>query len=238
MMLTDKPAVYRTPVVTAAKRTAPVLFTLPGQLYDVDPSRSDQLAQVETEVSGSGPRVFDAGYTPNCFLYALEVNRSFESWLILGRTGGDFAEIGFADLGLDPAKEHCVFEFWTGRFLGTFKKSFTPGRIDDHYRSQAFVIRERTSSPQLLSSSRHISSGGVDLTDVRWNKPELVGSSMVLAGDPYTLVFTEPAGTKLASFECSQLPLPTIRRENDAVFITLQPRQSGSIAWKAKYEVR
>src|SRR3990172_7687814 len=85
MMLTDKPAVYRTPLVAAAQKTSPVLFTLPGQLYDVDPSRSDRLCPVDNEVRGSGPRVFDAGYTPNCFLFLLELNRPFESWQGLGR---------------------------------------------------------------------------------------------------------------------------------------------------------
>ena len=64
MMLTDKPAVYRTSAVEPAKRAVPILFTHPGQLYDVDPSRSENLSRVDAEVSGSGPRPFDAGYTP------------------------------------------------------------------------------------------------------------------------------------------------------------------------------
>jgi len=40
------------------------------------------------------------GYVPQCYLYSLELNRAFGSWLVLGRTGGDFQEIRFADLGL------------------------------------------------------------------------------------------------------------------------------------------
>ncbi len=127
MMLTDKPAVYRTAAIEPAKRTAPVLFTRPGQIFDVDPSRSDQIGRVDSEVSGSGPRPFDAGYTPACFLYSLEIDRPFESWLVLGRTGGEFAEIRLADLGLDPAKEYFVFEFWSKRLLGSFSGRLRPG---------------------------------------------------------------------------------------------------------------
>ena len=37
LMLTDRPEVYRTPRAEIAKRTAPVLFTRPEQIYDVDP---------------------------------------------------------------------------------------------------------------------------------------------------------------------------------------------------------
>ena len=55
LLVTDKPAVYRTDAVEPARRAAPVPWTLPGQIYDVDPSRSGELARVDTEVSGSGP---------------------------------------------------------------------------------------------------------------------------------------------------------------------------------------
>ena len=64
LLLTDKPERYLTQFVEPAKRTAPVLFTLPGQLYDVDPSRSAELGRVEIEVSGREPKPFDAGLTP------------------------------------------------------------------------------------------------------------------------------------------------------------------------------
>jgi len=95
MLLTDKPEVYRTPAVEPAKRSAPVLFTLPGQIFDVDPSRSQNLWRVDTEVSGKEPKVFDAGLVPVCHLYLLEVNRPFEDWMVLGRTGGENAAIKF-----------------------------------------------------------------------------------------------------------------------------------------------
>jgi len=237
MMLTDKPAVYRTPVVAAARKTSPVLFTLPGQLYDVDPSRSSRLGQVDSEVSGSGPRVFDAGYTPNCFLFLLELNRPFESWQVLGRTGGDFPDISFADLGLDPDKEYLVFEYWSDSFIGSFKNAFKPGAINERYRSQAFIIRERRSRPQLVSSNRHISSGGVDLIDVQWNEPALVGSSTVVENDPYTLTFTEPAGMDLVSFECSETTQAVMRKETNVAFVSVVAKRSGTIHWKANYKL-
>lgn len=37
-MLTDKPEVYQTELAEPAKRSLPILFTLPGQVYDVDPT--------------------------------------------------------------------------------------------------------------------------------------------------------------------------------------------------------
>ncbi|MGZ5515783.1 MAG: glycoside hydrolase family 36 protein, partial [Candidatus Aminicenantales bacterium] len=185
LLLTDKPEVYRTDVIEPARRAAPVLWTVPGQIFDVDPSRSDELGRVAAEVSGSGSRVFDASLLPTCDLFLLEIDRPFESWAVLGRTGESVREIKFGDLGLDPSKEYYVFEFWTKRLLGSFSGSFAPGPLDPLFRSQALAIRERTSHPQVLATSRHVTCGGVDLVDVRWSGRTLTGTSRVVAGDAY-----------------------------------------------------
>jgi len=238
MMLTDKPAVYRTAAIEPAKRTAPVLFTRPGQIYDVDPSRSDQLGRVDDEVSGSGPRPFDAGYTPSCFLYALEIDRPFENWLVLGRTGGEFAEIRLADLGLDPAKEYFVFEFWSKRLLGSFRGSFIPGTLDQKFRSQAFVIRERSARPQLLATSRHVTGGGVELDDVRWDGATLSGKGRGIKGDPYVIYLTEPAGYFCGGTTADGAKVEKTEREVTLVKITLAPDADGPFSWAAKFSSR
>lgn len=234
-MLTDKPAVYRTPGVESARRTGPVLFTLPGQVYDVDPSRSDQLHRVDTEVSGSGPRVFDAGYTPQCHLYLLEINRPFEYWCVLGRTGGDFTDLRFSDLGLDPKRDYYVFEFWNGRLLGSFTSGFSPGRIDPKFKAQAFCIRERKAHPQLIATSRHVTAGGVDLVDVRWDGTNLTGISKTVAGDPYVLYLTEPSDYRLEKFDCGDLPVDETERDGYLLKITFRPQDSAEVQWNASF---
>jgi alpha-galactosidase len=238
MMLTDKPAVYRTAAVEPAKRAAPVLFTLPGQIYDVDPSRSSLLGRVDAEVSGAGPRPFDGGYTPACHLYALEMDRPFENWTVLGRTGGEFAEIRFADLGLDPAREYFVFEFWSRRLVGSFSGGFAPGALDPRYRSQAFVIRERRPHPQLIATSRHVTAGGVDLEDVRWDGAVLSGRSRGVAGDPYILYLTEPEGAVFEKLETAGARLETSGRDGRLLRFVLSPEGAEAFSWTAKYGAR
>jgi len=98
-LLIDKPERYRTPFADPAQRAAPVLVTMPAQLYDVDPLRPALLARVDSEVSGRDPKPFDAGLTPAAHLYLLDVNRPFGSWAVLGRTGGEFDGIRFDELG-------------------------------------------------------------------------------------------------------------------------------------------
>ena len=235
LLLTDKPDLYRKGDLEPARRTAPVLFTVPGQIYDVDPSRSNALDRVDVEVSGSGPRPFDAGYTPACHLYLLEIGRPFDDWAVLGRTGGDEAELSFSDVGLDPRSEYYVFEFWTKRLLGSFTGGFDPGTIDSRFRSQAFCIRRRLPRPQLVATSRHVTCGGVDLLDLRWENGRLNGKSLIVGGDPYVLYLTQPAGYAFADIECRGAAVQRKEKDGPLVKLTLLAAKSGEIEWTAKF---
>jgi hypothetical protein len=236
LLLTDKPELYRTAAAEPAKRAAPVLATLPGQLFDVDPSRSGALDRVDSEVSGSGPRVFDAGLTPACDLFLLEVNRPFESWAVLGRTGESVRAIRFADLGLDPSREYFVFEFWSKRLLGSFRGSFEPGPLDPVFRSQSLVIRARASNPQVLATSRHLTAGGVDLVDVSWKDGALSGRSRVVAGDTYDLYMTEPQGLRFVSLRSEGAAVLETVREAGLIRIRLLAGQGREVAWSAAFK--
>jgi hypothetical protein len=235
LLLTDRPELYRTDVVEPARRAAPVLWTRPGQIFDVDPSRSGELSRVNAEVSGSGPRVFDAGLQPACDLFLLEIDRPFENWTVVGRTGASVEEIRFADLGLDPGKEYFVFEFWTKRLLGSFVGAFTPGSIDPVFRSQVLAIRERRPYPQVIATSRHVTCGGVDLVEARWQEGTLSGRSLVVAGDPYDIFLTEPEGYRLEGFECPGMPVPEVKKEGPLTRVSLLPGQSGAAGWSARF---
>jgi alpha-galactosidase len=234
-LLTDKPERYRTRFVEPAKRTAPVLVTMPGQIYDVDPSRSSQLARVDGEVSGRDPKPFDAGLTPAANLYLLEVNRPFESWVVLGRTGGQFDEIRFDELGLNPAGRYLVFEFWQKKYRGSHTGSFPPGPLPASFNSQVFIIRERLARPQVVATSRHITGGGVDLLDVQWKDGVLSGRSQVVGRDPYEIYITEPTGWTLAGMECGGGTTLPVEREGPVIKSGCRVEASGEIGWRARF---
>jgi len=235
LLLTDKPEVYRTEVVEPARRAAPVLWTVPGQLFDVDPSRSDALGRVGEEVSGGGPRVFDAGLSSACDLYLLEVSRPFEDWVALGRTGSSRPEIRFAELGLDPAKDYRVFEFWSKTFLGTFRFGFRPGGPDPVFRSQDFIIRERREGPQLLATGRHVSGGGVDLVDLRSDGDTLRGRGRLVGKDPYVIYIAVPDGFGLDAFESDGASVFSTRKEGELLTVTLLAAESREVSWSARF---
>jgi len=236
LLLTDKPGLYRTPAAEAARRAAPVLWTLPGQVFDVDPSRSDLLDRVDAEVSGSGPRVFDAGLAPVCDLYLLEVVRPFETWAVLGRTGESVRRVRFDDLGLDPTRTYLVFEFWSKRLLGSFDGEFAPGALDPDYKVQALCIRERQARPQLVATSRHLTCGGPELADVRWDGAALRGKSRLVAGDRYEIFMTEPAGFSFAGLEAEGARVDGIERLTELIKVRLVAPAGGDVVWAARFK--
>jgi hypothetical protein len=193
---------------------------------------------VDGEFSGRDPKPFDASLTTPVHLYALEIDRPFESWMVLGRTGGDFTEIRFEDLGLDPTKEYEVFDFWPRRSLGHHKGSFKPGPLPTAFHSQAFVIRERLDRPQLLATGRHVTGGGVDLLDLQWREGVLSGRSQIVGDDPYELFLTEPPGWRLARLDCGSEPSLPIERRDGAVKSGCRSATSQEIAWSARFEAR
>ena len=194
-MLTDKAEVYEnSKLIEAAKRSIPVLYTQPAQVYDVDPSRSALIAQADVEMSGSGPRPFDASSSTTTGLFSLEINKPFENWVVLGRLDDRDQTISVKDLGLNDQKEYLLFEFWRKEFRGIVKKQFNPGTIDSNFHCQVFCLREKQNHPQLLATNRHISCGALEIESMQWSNRQLKGSSTLVADDVYTIYVYEPEG--------------------------------------------
>jgi hypothetical protein len=237
-MLTDKPAIYKTEVIEPALRSIPVLFTLPGQIFDVDPSSTDRFGNIDTDLSGSGERAADASRTSPYDLFLLEINKPFENWLILGRAGERTSHISFDDLGLPEGKEYLIYEFWSKRYIGSFTEGFDPGMIDSKYNCQVFCIRERLAHPQLLATSRHITCGGSDLIDCEWINSTLSGKSDLVAKDSYTIYIYEPAEYEFKSFSCDGVKVSGIRKTGNIRQVTLLSERSGIVNWNADYMIR
>lgn len=235
MMLTDKPEVYRTDRVEAAKRTAPVLFTRPGQLYDVDPSRSSLLAGANTELSGSGPRPFDADQREVVSLYQLDIARPWGQWTVLARTRDDGEAIPLAELGLSPDTDYLAFDFWGRRSLGVVRTTLHPTPIDPRIGVQVICLRLKLTRPQVVSTSRHVTCGGPDLKEVAWADGTLSGVSELVAGDAYDLAINEPDGYRFESATSDSARIVNQRVDGATRSIRLMSEQGGIVQWTLHY---
>ncbi len=222
LMVSDTVEVYEDDLnIEGMKRSAPVLFSVPGQLYSC------------------GRRTVP--------WWLQEIDRPFDHWSVLARIqwgekrekewifdfkGVPQQEVRFADVGLRDDCEYLVFEFWSQRFLGTFTGSFTAPAMDNNTGMHVFAIREARPHPWILSTTRHLSQGGVSLLDERWDddRKVLFGKSAVVSDDPYVLTVHLPAGFRLKSVEVKGEKAQVANRKETAT-VRIVPSATTTVAW-------
>ena len=236
-MLTDKPEIYETSSLIEAAKKYSCPFHPARAGYDVDPSRSSNIQDADVEMSGSGPRSFDASTTTTTGLFSLEVIRPFENWLILGRLDERDTIIPLKDLGLDDSKDYHIFEFWTNEYKAIIQKQITPGRIDTNFRCQVFCFREKMNHPQIIATNRHITCGGTELSHVKWEYSTLSGTSQLVAGDEYTIWIYEPVTAVFMSFTSYGNSLVTSNtKEGNIRKISMNSILGGNTNWSVEYK--
>lgn len=236
-MLTDKPGVYeQSQLIEAAKRSIPVLFTQPGQVYDVDPSRSSRIAEAKTELSGSGPRPFDAGNATTTGLFALDIATGYETYLVLGRLDDRDKILPLDELGLDKNNKYHVFEFWSKQYLGIASSHFVPPAINANIGCQVFCFRQVQSHPQLLATNRHISCGALEVKSMQWENNCLTGMSELVPGEVYELYLAEPGGYKLKATDLKGAELVGNVLDGTVRKLSIRSNGTTTVNWKIIYE--
>ncbi|MBL7189407.1 MAG: alpha-galactosidase [Phycisphaerae bacterium] len=226
LMLSDKLEVYQDDRnIEGMKRSAPVLFTVPGQLYSCERRPVPWWLQ--------------------------EIDRPFDHWSVLARIqwgqkekdkhvyhfkGAQQQEVKFADLGLPADREYLVFEFWNQKFSGKFKGSFTAPAMDENTGMDVFAIREARSHPWVISTTRHLSQGGVSLLDEAWNADAkiLSGKSAVIIDDPYVMTVHLPDGYRLESAEVDGVKAE-ITSLKEIARVRIVPSATKTVEWKMKF---
>jgi hypothetical protein len=99
-------------------------------------------------------------------------------------------------IGLPPAKEYVAFDFWANKFVPPFSGQLTSSLSGQS--SRILAVRPVSEFPQLLSTSRHVTQGIIDVTDEKWDaaKSHLSATSKVVANDPYELRIVVPSAEK------------------------------------------
>jgi len=102
--------------------------------------------------------------------------------------------LDWMERGLSPYATYHVYDFWPGRYLGAWAR----GVFVDVPPQDARVLTLVPAGPRptLISTSRHITQGWVDLCEYAETEedgaPVLRGRSRVIGGDPYTLTIGLP----------------------------------------------
>ena len=104
--------------------------------------------------------------------FVMRVERPFASWSLLALFNPDLEtpverRFSLRRLGLEPTAVHLAFDFWRQRLVGEIEDeivvSVEPGSVT------LLALHAASGAPQLLSTSRHVTQGAIELEDARWD---------------------------------------------------------------------
>ena len=144
------------------------------RLVDLDPVKLEILKKIAPSYGAAAVPVdlFDADI-PTTFVWHVE--RPFAAWSVVAFFNPDLqsaVERRFAlrRLGLNPAKTYLAFDFWKQRFIGEVTNELAvrvePGSVT------LLALHAVTGAPQVLSTSRHVTQGAIEIEDVQWSEAE------------------------------------------------------------------
>ena len=150
---------------------------------------------------------------------------------------------GAAKLGLDPAVTYHAYDYWADTLLpdvkGGVKETVAP------MACRVIALRPVRNHPSVISTSRHVTQGMVDVVSEKWANNTLVVISKVIANDPYELRVRVPDGWAFDKAEGSiaQEATPGIMAVKvlatagpGLVRVKLSPPASGEVAWAVKFK--
>lgn len=140
-------------------------------------------------------------------------------------------------LGLSNTAEYVGFDFWANRFLPPFRERLSLTLAPASCGVLSLVAR--SDHPQLVSTSRHVTQGIVDVLSEKWDARTLTleGRSNVVAGDPYELRLVVPEGAdSYALVEATGTgvtldALPGFAQQGPMLRVRFLPAESGELAW-------
>jgi hypothetical protein len=140
-----------------------------------------------------------------------------------------------AEIGLSGESRYVGFDYWGDRFIDPFS-----GSIEEELpaaSTRIIAVRELLpSQPVLVSTSRHVTQGIMDVTEEHWNGAarSLVGVSKVVGGDPYELRIYCPDGFDADSVTVRGLET-THQQDGRHLRVRLESDVSGEVNWAVQF---
>lgn len=150
----------------------------------------------------------------------------------------------FAQIGLTPADAYVGFDYWANEFVepfsGSLKATLPPASC------RILAVRPLAAHPQVLSTSRHITQGVIDLVEERWDESArtLSGTSHIVGGDPYELRIAAGGPGKAwrvndvsVAAKGDRLPatIKLVEQDEWRVRIRIDTPQSGQVSWRGTF---
>jgi len=181
-------------------------------------------------------------------IWDLKVNHLGRNYDIVGVFNFDAGTaaqtlLKWKDLGLPDDEPAHVFDFWNKEYLGAWPAGMAVDLAPTSCR--VLTLLPDDGRIQLISTSRHITQGWVDLTElkseIRNPKSEVFsGTSKVVKNDPYELRFVFPRGTNyvvksaVARAGLRQMPVEILNHQGWAA-VRLTPPKTEEVKWEVQF---
>jgi hypothetical protein len=157
------------------------------RLVDLDAAKLEILEKITPSYGEAAVPVdlFDADI-PTAFV--LRVERPYAAWSVVALFNPDLAtaiqrRVPLGRLGLDAGKTYLAFDFWKQQLFGEVANELSvtvePASVT------LLALHAATGAPQLLSTSRHVTQGAIEIEDIEWD-----GAARTLSG-----ISTGPEGS-------------------------------------------
>jgi hypothetical protein len=196
--------VVRSPLPLEQARAWATLQGLTGQslltsdrLSDLSSERVELLRRVYPAVDIVPMDLFKS--ERNKRIWDLKVNHLGRNYDVVGVFNFDETRpspiyVSWKDLGLPEDQPVHVFDFWNKEYLGAWEKGVS---LDlEPASTRVLTLLPQQDHPQLISTSRHLTQGWVDLVSQAYKAANnsYQGRSKVVKNDPYEIRFVFPRG--------------------------------------------
>lgn len=135
-------------------------------------------------------------------------------------------------MGLDPNLSYEAFDFWDNKYLGTIKGSLKS--ILKPASCQVLAVKPVKNNPQVISTSRHITQGLMDVITEKWEESTktLLGTSKVVENDIYELRIVLPKGFSAPKNAMCNGRKMDAKVDGSIVRISFIPTKTDEVNWK------
>ena len=135
-------------------------------------------------------------------------------------------------LGLPSAPEYVAFDFWANKFVAPFRGELRATLPPASCR--VLAVRPASDHPQLLSTSRHVAQGMVEVLSENWDPAAqaLSGICRVVANDPVELRLSVPVG----AHSWRAVAPAAVMQDGPNVRLTLASATSAELKWAVQFE--
>jgi hypothetical protein len=140
--------------------------------------------------------------------------------------------LNWSELGIAGDQPVHVYDFWNKEYVGVYRKGYST--VVGPTSCKVLTLLPATSDIQLISTSRHLTQGWVDLLSLEYEagKSSFKGRSRVIKDDPYALTFVFPPGKNFAVTQAKAGGLP-VKVANHQGWATVEftPGRTEDISW-------